>query len=226
MTALEKFRFDGDELALVRRDDALWVVVKRVCEALGVDESGQRRRLKDKAWATADIISAVAEDGKNRELFAINLDTLPMWLATIETSRVRAEIRPKLEHYQRECARVLRDHFVGRRENSSDSPDPLHELARVPRGELRDDGGRVDQFRRLMRAAAHASRVSFQAVHGRLRKTYQVLSYRRLPVFVVDAAMRWLLELIEGKAAIVTRRALPAKVDNYPTLPFPEPWGQ
>ena len=35
--------------------------------------------------------------------------------ATIEPSRVRPELRPKLELYQREAARVLRDHFFGPR---------------------------------------------------------------------------------------------------------------
>jgi hypothetical protein len=60
------------------------------------------------------MIVAVAEDGKEREMLFVHLDCLPMWLATIEASRVKEDVRPKLIAYQKECARVLRDHFFGR----------------------------------------------------------------------------------------------------------------
>jgi hypothetical protein len=35
-----------------------------------------------------------------------------MWLALIHTKRVKPEKRPLLERYQKEAARVLRDHFL------------------------------------------------------------------------------------------------------------------
>ena len=111
----EIVRFDGNDLMAARDDDGktVWVVVKRVCEALGLDPDGQRRKLQDKAWATTEFISAVAEDGKSREMFCISLKSLPMWLATIEPSRVAEEVRPKLAVYQQKCADVLADYFLG-----------------------------------------------------------------------------------------------------------------
>lgn len=105
--------FRGDLVQAARSGDAVWVVVKRVCEALGIAEQRQASKLRGKPWATTTLMVAVAEDGKNREVFCIHLDSLPMWLATIELSRVRPEARDKLVGYQRECARVLRDHFFG-----------------------------------------------------------------------------------------------------------------
>jgi hypothetical protein len=39
-----------------------------------------------------------------------------MWLATIDTNRVAEHARAKLELYQNECAKVLHDHFFGRRQ--------------------------------------------------------------------------------------------------------------
>lgn len=119
MSELKTIRFDGDNLQVVREDAQVWVVLKRACEALGIDHDSQRKRLADRErcpWATTVIMTAVAEDGRNRELFCLDLDSLPMWLATIEVSRVRPEAREKLIHYQRECARVLRDHFFGRQQ--------------------------------------------------------------------------------------------------------------
>jgi hypothetical protein len=39
----------------------VWVIVKRVCEALGIaDQSQAAAKLKEKAWATTTLIVAVA----------------------------------------------------------------------------------------------------------------------------------------------------------------------
>jgi hypothetical protein len=38
-------------------------------------------------WATTVMITAVAADGKQRELFCRSLETLPMWLAVINPNR-------------------------------------------------------------------------------------------------------------------------------------------
>lgn len=113
MSNIVKVQFHGDTIEAIPRDGTAWVVVRPVCDALGIDYSTQVAKLKTKAWATVGLIPMVANDGKNRELFCLDLDSLPMWLATIEPSRVRPEIRSKLERYQVECARVLRDHFFG-----------------------------------------------------------------------------------------------------------------
>jgi hypothetical protein len=116
-SVIEVVRFHGDAIQAVRGgDEQVWIVVKRVCEALGVDESRQRKKLASKAWAVTDLKSATALDGKNYESFCLSLDSLPMWLATIEPARVKPDARAKLIAYQRECARVLRDHFFGRRD--------------------------------------------------------------------------------------------------------------
>jgi hypothetical protein len=120
MSEITTIRFDGDNLQTVREGERVWVVLKRACEALGIDESGQRQKLAEKAWAVAELISATGNDAKTYEMFCVDLDTLPMWLATIDVGRVRPEAREKLIAYQRECARVLRDHFFGARTSSVD----------------------------------------------------------------------------------------------------------
>lgn len=115
MSQLVKVQFDEDPIECVQQDGRLWVVLRPVCQNLGIDSEGQRQRITRQSWATTCVIQAVAQDGKMREVFAVDLDSLPMWLATIEASRVDEEVRPKLERYQKECARVLRDHFFGQR---------------------------------------------------------------------------------------------------------------
>lgn len=114
---IEVVQFDGDALQVMgaTREDG-WLVLRSGCEALGVDAEAQRKRLVGpdcRAWAITSVMEAVAQDGKIREVFCIHIDTVPMWLATISASRVRPAVRPKLERYQREAARVLAEHFLG-----------------------------------------------------------------------------------------------------------------
>jgi P22_AR N-terminal domain len=120
MSEITTIRFDGDNLQTVREGERVWVVLKRACEALGLDAATQAEKLKEKAWSVTGLIPATGNDAKTYEMFCVDLDTLPMWLATIDVGRVRPEAREKLIAYQRECARVLRDHFFGARTSSAD----------------------------------------------------------------------------------------------------------
>lgn len=116
MPDLEKFSFHGDELDVLRDADRVWISVRRVCEALGVSLQGQLAKLREKPWASIKLIlTQVPGDEQRRELAMLDLDSLPMWLATIEPGRVGEGVREKLVRYQREAAAVLRDHFLGRR---------------------------------------------------------------------------------------------------------------
>jgi hypothetical protein len=45
-------------------------------------------------------------------LFAHRLNLLNGWLFGIDVSRIKAELKPRLMEYQRECFRVLADHFL------------------------------------------------------------------------------------------------------------------
>lgn len=109
---LVKVPFHGDELDAVQDEGGkVWVSLRRCCENLGIDVESQRKKLKEKPWATTVENTAVAEDGKSRAMTCIDLDTLPMWLASIETRKLKPAIRDKLIRYQKECARVLADHF-------------------------------------------------------------------------------------------------------------------
>ena len=116
MSSIEVVKFHGDELQVVRDGEKPWVVMRRVCESLDLDFASQWAKLKNKAWACIGMIPIHDASGREQELFCLHLDSLPMWLATIEPSRVKPAAREKLIAYQKECARVLADHFYGRRE--------------------------------------------------------------------------------------------------------------
>lgn len=73
------------------------------------------------------MMTMVAPDGKKREMLCLPLDYLNGWLFGVDAKRVKPEIRERLLTYQRECFRVLNDHFNRPREQLTVPaiPDPF-----------------------------------------------------------------------------------------------------
>lgn len=112
--AMVKVDVCGAPIDACRDGDTIWVVVRRVSEALGVQAHGQAARLKNKPWAVTQMICATGPDGKTYEMLCISHRSLPMWLATIEPSRSTSpKLRKLLERLQVEAADVLARHFFG-----------------------------------------------------------------------------------------------------------------
>lgn len=108
-----KVKFYEDELDVIRDGDTIRVALKRACENIGLDYPRQLKKLKAHSWAGV-AFKAIPSAGGPQEAAFLDLDSVPMWLATIELSRVAEAIRPKLERYQVKCAGVLRDYFFGK----------------------------------------------------------------------------------------------------------------
>lgn len=115
--------FHGDVIEAMKDEKGdVWVPIKRPCESLGIAPNSQIEKLKAKPWAVNMMIISTGPDGKSYQMFALRLDCLPMWLATIDTNRVDEGIRPKLELYQKDAARVLAEHFLGPQPSASATP--------------------------------------------------------------------------------------------------------
>lgn len=113
---LQTIEFHGDQIEHLEQSGRHWLPLRRFCDALGIDPKSQRDRLADEnrcPWAVGGVttLTAIGTDGKRYEMACIDLDTLAMWLATIDSSRVAPEARARGVIYQRECCRVLRAHF-------------------------------------------------------------------------------------------------------------------
>lgn len=228
-TALVTFEFQGDQIEVVPQGDRLLIAPRRVCEILAVDWSGQHKKLRQSAWACVEIMSTHDAKGRKQEMILVDLDTFAMWLSHIDARKVRPSLRPRLVSYQRECAKVLRGHFFGQRSVPTPAPavvkDPrLDELLRNPefmhpRAELRHNPREEERIRAMLQCAARAQGVTFHAVHGEIRRTHQVLSYRRLPLYALPPVERILNGYIGGSLRFsralrgsveVRRRALSA----------------
>lgn len=88
------------------------IALKPVCEAMGLNYSGQLQRLKRKSWAVVDMTHTTGSDGKTYEMVTIDRRTFTMWLATIDAERLKSEpVRDMVILFQREAADALDRYF-------------------------------------------------------------------------------------------------------------------
>lgn len=108
-------QFYEDTIDALPLDGKVWVSLRECCESLGLDTDTQRKKLKKQAWACTVIMTVQSRrDDQQRPHVLIDLESLPMWLATVNAGKVKEELRPKLVRYQKEAARVLAEHFLNR----------------------------------------------------------------------------------------------------------------
>lgn len=127
--------FYDDELTAVlietQTRQEIYVPIRPICDYLGLDWSGQYRRITDRDPILSDSVqgvvitttpSAEGRGGGPQEMLCLPLKFLPGWLFGIRASRVKSELREKIIRYQRECYDVLWDAFQeGRLATSGDA---------------------------------------------------------------------------------------------------------
>lgn len=104
--------FHGTQIVAERHDGKQWVAIRPACDSLGLDPDAQLKRLKAQPWATTVVTTGVGADGKRRDMVMADRRTFTMWLATIQTSRIKDDAaRDLLSAYQCEAADVLDRYF-------------------------------------------------------------------------------------------------------------------
>lgn len=111
---IHEIAVSGHTLAAMRDGTKVWVSVRSVCSSLGIDTSGQVRKLQKKTWATLRTdFQHMAADGKMRQMILIDVECLPQWLTTIEAGRVSVELGDRLLTLQQRAAVAVKEHFFG-----------------------------------------------------------------------------------------------------------------
>jgi hypothetical protein len=105
--------FYDDELTAVRIDGDIFVSVRHMCDALGLDRASQARRMqRDEILAEGYKGGVmVTSPGGQQRAGVLRVDLVPFWLAKVDVSRVKDDIKPKLKQYQREVVKVLWEAF-------------------------------------------------------------------------------------------------------------------
>lgn len=104
--------FHRDSVQSVQVDGKPHVVFRPLVESIGLDYKSQHRKLSGASWATMVKMTTVGSNGSQREMTAINLKTLTMWLATIDENRVNEASRPLVVAYQNEVAEAIESYWT------------------------------------------------------------------------------------------------------------------
>lgn len=108
--------FRGAELYGFRRDDAVFVALKPIVQAMGLDWNGQLQRLKRDPILSEGVCVMHVPFGRGgaQDATCLRLDLLHGWFFTIDTSRIpNDETRESVQAYQREAYSVLHQAFTG-----------------------------------------------------------------------------------------------------------------
>ena len=94
---------EGEEVLAVRVvPDAIYVPIRPLCAALGITHQTQIERIRrDEVLAENLRLIKVQTAGGTQTMQCIELEGVPLWLAMIEPSRVREDLRERLRVYKR-----------------------------------------------------------------------------------------------------------------------------
>ena len=124
--------FYGDELTAVKADNGhVYVSLAQMCNALGIDSQAQTRRINRHIVLSEGLqgVAKLATPGGMQSGYVLRVDLVPLWLSGIRAKAVKEEIRPKLERYQREAAKVLWEAFQEGRLTAGQEFDELLQVA-------------------------------------------------------------------------------------------------
>jgi hypothetical protein len=105
--------FYGDELTAIKTNDGqVYVSVRHMCDALGLNVQAQTRRIqRQEVLADGFMVAKMATIKGQREASWLRADMIPLWLTGVNVKSVKEEIKPKLKRFQKEAARVLWEAF-------------------------------------------------------------------------------------------------------------------
>lgn len=114
-TNIIEIPFHGDVLHAVEDNGDIWLAVRPACEAIGIDFKGQHKKLQRNAHRAVVVkMTTTGSDGKRYEMLMLHRKSVPWWLTSIETRKVKnPATRKKLELYQTDAAEVLNEHYWG-----------------------------------------------------------------------------------------------------------------
>ncbi|WP_278650990.1 phage antirepressor N-terminal domain-containing protein, partial [Rodentibacter pneumotropicus] len=132
-TQLSTIQFHSQSLVTFEQDGIYYVAMRPICENIGLDWAAQYSRIKrdEVLNSTVVIITMVAEDSKNREMFCLPIGYLNGWLFGIDVKRVKPEIQDTLIMYKKECYKALADYWIKSKAERSQNPEPNLPLTEV-----------------------------------------------------------------------------------------------
>ena len=100
--------FNNNQIEVI--EDTQSIVVKDICEDIGLDFRGQHSKIISDESFESKLIKVQTRGGL-QEVFTIPLSKLNGWLFSINPNKVKPEVKQKLIEYKKECFNVLNNYF-------------------------------------------------------------------------------------------------------------------
>lgn len=105
--------FHGDEIVTFQSEDGPRVAMRRIVENMGIAWPRQSQKLEDqKAKFACSHMVTHDSSGRKQVMLTMPVAKLPLWLASLNPSKVAPAIRAKVELYQAESAVALHDYWT------------------------------------------------------------------------------------------------------------------
>ncbi|MGJ8515295.1 phage antirepressor N-terminal domain-containing protein [Carnimonas bestiolae] len=171
MTAPAVVSFHGNKLLTVRDGETIRVAMKPITDAIGLQWEAQLKRIKRHPVLSQGVsMMDIPSNGGIQQHTTLPLELLNGWLFGIDANRVKPEIRDTLLMYQRECFKVLFEHFHPRRVESCTL---THQHQR--------DLQREVAKRVYASVSKENQRKAFPAIYRYLKDRFGVASYKDIP---------------------------------------------
>jgi hypothetical protein len=128
-------KFNNQQVPVFFHNEKPYVVMKPICENIGLDWRSQLKRIKRNQVLNQGVVMMTTPSVKgDQDSVALPLGMLNGWLMGVDANKVRLEIKDILIKYQLECYDVLYKHFMPKPQKQIDmtlyvSKDVHHNLA-------------------------------------------------------------------------------------------------
>ena len=103
--------FAGEKLITVEQEGVVYVAMKPIVEAIGLDWSTQARKLNNSQQKHGCSHMTTPTQSGIQEMLFIPIKKLNGWLFSINPEKVRSDLKDKIIQYQHECFIVLYEYW-------------------------------------------------------------------------------------------------------------------
>lgn len=109
----EIIEFHNTDIYCPVENDQIYVAVKPICQAIGVDHSSQIRNLKNDPILGSVVVNmtTTGRDSKAYHMACLPYRYIFGWLFRIDVNKVKDESKEHIITYQKKCYDVLFDYF-------------------------------------------------------------------------------------------------------------------
>ncbi|WP_337726869.1 phage antirepressor N-terminal domain-containing protein [Acinetobacter junii] len=106
-------KFNNQQVPVFFHNEKPYVVMKPICENIGLDWRSQLKRIKRNQVLNQGVVMMTTPSAKgDQDSVALPLGMLNGWLMGVDANKVRLEIKDTLIKYQLECYDVLYKYFM------------------------------------------------------------------------------------------------------------------